>query len=82
MVPATAVLMAAFHVPAIAGMLVELVGNTGGTAFRHKGPMAVKVGTVCGVTVTIIWSEVAGQGPAGSVLVRVNVTEPLAIEGV
>ena len=34
------------------------------------------------LTVTTIWSLVAGHGPAGSSLVRVKVTVPLVIEGV
>ena len=45
-VPAVAVLMAAFHVPVIGGTLVEFTGNNGGTEFWHKGPMAAKVGTI------------------------------------
>ena len=32
-VPGVEVLMAAFQVPVMAGILVELVGNTGGTEF-------------------------------------------------
>ena len=45
-VPVVVVLIAAFHVPAIGGILVEFTGNTGGTEFWHKGPMAAKVGTI------------------------------------
>ena len=45
-VPTVAVLIAAFHVPAIGGILVEFNGNTGATEFWHKGPMAAKVGVI------------------------------------
>ena len=58
-VPAAAVLMAAFQVPVIAGMLVELVGKTGGAAFWHKGPIAANVGTICAVTVMLMVAVVA-----------------------
>ena len=45
-VPTVAVLIAAFHVPGIGGTLVEFNGNSGGTEFWHKGPMAAKVGVI------------------------------------
>ena len=54
-VPVLEVLMVAgFQVPVIGGLLVELVGRTGGVELRHNGPMAVKVVVVCGVIVILI----------------------------
>ncbi len=37
-------LIGAFQVPEIGGMLVEDVGNIGAILFCHKGAMAAKVG--------------------------------------
>jgi hypothetical protein len=45
-VPAVVVLMAAFQVPVMGGISLELNGSSGGTEFWHKGPMAVKIGTI------------------------------------
>jgi hypothetical protein len=45
-VPAVVVLMVVFQVPVIGGTFVEVNGNSGGTEFWHKGPMAVKVGVI------------------------------------
>jgi hypothetical protein len=52
-VPAVVVLMVVFHVPVMGGTFVEVNGNSGGTEFWHKGPMAVKVGVIFGFTVTV-----------------------------
>jgi hypothetical protein len=45
-VPIDEVLTVEFHVPVIAGILVELVGKTGGVAPWHTGAIAVKVGVI------------------------------------
>jgi hypothetical protein len=45
-VPAVVVLMVVFQVPVMGGTFVEVNGNSGGTEFWHKGPMAVKVGVI------------------------------------
>jgi hypothetical protein len=48
-VPGESVLIiAGFQVPVIP--LFEVVGNIGAVVFWHKGPIAVKVGTICVVT--------------------------------
>ena len=37
---------AGFHVPEIAGLLVELAGSKGGVEFWQSVPMGVKVGVI------------------------------------
>ena len=44
--PRVVVLIAAFQVPVIGGISLELNGSSGGTEFWHKGPMAAKVGVI------------------------------------
>ena len=55
-VPTLAVLIVAgLHVPVIAGIFVELVGNTGGMLFWQSGPIALKVGViVSGTSITMV----------------------------
>ena len=46
-VPTAAVLIVVGnHVPVMAGVLVELVGNVGAALFWHSGPIAAKVGVM------------------------------------
>ena len=52
-VPATAVLTAGDHVPAIEVGLVELVGNTGAVEFKQTSDTALNVGTVGAIVVTV-----------------------------
>ena len=54
-----------FHVPVTVGELVELVGNTGGTEFRHKGPIGLKVGMSCETTSILIVVDEAHCPGAG-----------------
>jgi hypothetical protein len=50
-VPEAAVLIVAgLHVPFIAGVFVELVGNAGPVEFWHNGPICINVGIIEGVT--------------------------------
>ena len=46
-------LTAAFQVPVIAGVFVELVGSKGGAEFWHSGAITLKVGVMPGSTVTL-----------------------------
>ena len=52
-------MVAGFHVPAMVGEFVELVGSAGGVEFRQSGPIAVNVGLICEVTVMVIFAVVA-----------------------
>ena len=45
--------IAGLHVPVIAGLLVELIGNAASAAPEHIGATALKVGMMLGVTVII-----------------------------
>jgi hypothetical protein len=47
------------HVPVIAGVLVELVGNVGAVVPLQKAGIAAKVGVVFGVTVVVKVAVVA-----------------------
>lgn len=65
-VPVLVVLMVeGFQVPVIVGVLVELVGNAGAVELRHRGPIGVKVGTICDPTMILIVVEVAHCPGAG-----------------
>jgi hypothetical protein len=51
--PATAVfIVAGLHVPVI--LLVEVVGNAGAAASRHKGPICVNAGTACAIVTVML----------------------------
>ena len=52
-------IVAGLHVPVIAGVFVELVGNSGATLFRHRGPIASNVGVILFVTSISKVAEVA-----------------------
>jgi hypothetical protein len=69
-VPAVAVLTAGDQVPVIAGMFVELVGNTGAAAPRQTGATALNVGVINGFTVKV---KVCGV-PVQPLFVGVTVT--------
>jgi hypothetical protein len=43
-------MVAGFHIPVIAGLLVELTGRDGGVEFWQRGPIWVKVGVISVVT--------------------------------
>lgn len=44
-----------FHVPAIEGLFVELVGSFGGVEFLHNGPIGLKVGVMdCNMVMFIL----------------------------
>ena len=63
-IPTIDVLMVnGFQVPVIGVELVELVGKTGAEAFKHKGPIALKVG-VCGARTVIFKVVVLAHCPA------------------
>jgi hypothetical protein len=42
------------QVPVIGGVFLELVGNAGGGAFRHNGPIGMKVGVICETMLTVM----------------------------
>ncbi len=50
------------HVPVTGGLLPELMGNTGGIEFMHKGPIRGKVGTIS-VTISIFIVVVEAHFP-------------------
>jgi len=58
-------MVAGFHVPGMAGLLVELAGNFGRFAFRHNGPIWAKVGVTFGVMVRVALKVVAHWPAAG-----------------
>lgn len=58
--------MAGAHVPVM--LLLEVVGKAGIAVPAQKGPTGVKLGTVGGVIVMVIWAVVA-QTPAVGVKV-------------
>ena len=51
--------------PVMAGELVELVGNVGAGSFLHTGAIALKVGIINGLTVTVIVMGFAHSPPLG-----------------
>jgi hypothetical protein len=55
-VPEEAVLIVAgLHVPFIAGVFDELVGNAGAVEFWHNGPICINVGLIDGIiTISIV----------------------------
>ena len=73
-VPGVAVLMlAGFQLPEMAGTLVEIIGNDGGTEFWHKGPIVAKVGVTRELTVMLRVAVVAHCPAVG---VNVNTLVP------
>lgn len=52
-----------FHVPVMAGKLVELVGKVGATLFKHNGPIAAKLG-IMEVVISISIVAVVAHCPA------------------
>jgi hypothetical protein len=66
---------AGLQVPEIAGLLVELVGKTGGVEFWQRGPIWVKVGVIS-VVMTMSMVTALAHCPAAGV--KVYVTVPLA----
>jgi hypothetical protein len=55
--------------------LLDIAGNTGATAFKHSGPMAVNTGVICASIVTFKVAVVAHCPAAG---VKVYVVVPVA----
>ena len=64
------------HVPGIGVAFVELPGNTGAAEFWQSGPIALKVGVICGV---IVISNVFVVAHCPTLGVNVYVTVPLAV---
>jgi len=52
-------MVAGFQVPAMGGLLVELVGNAGGVEFRHNGPICLNAGLICVTTWIFMVAEAA-----------------------
>jgi uncharacterized membrane protein len=65
-------IVAGFHVPVTAGLLVELVGKAGGVEFWQSGPIWVKVGVIS-VVMTISMVTALAHWPASGVKVYVLV---------
>jgi hypothetical protein len=64
-----AVLMAGgLHEPVTTGLLVELVGSTGGVEFWQSGPMGLKVGVIS-LVMTISMVTALAHCPAAGVKV-------------
>ena len=58
--------MAGLHVPVMAGMFVELVGNAGIVAPEQYGPTGVNVGVITAAIVTDVVAVAPGQPPLGA----------------
>ena len=56
-------IVAGLHVPLIP--LVEVVGSVGAAAFWQSGPMAVNVGVICGLIITVNVALIAHCPGAG-----------------
>lgn len=64
--PAVVVLIVAgFHVPVMA--LVEIFANEGGAEFKHKGPIAEKIGFIFAAVISISSVVLAAHCPASGV---------------
>ena len=70
-------MVAGTQVPVIGVTLVELTGKLGATAFKHNGPICVKVGVLFGAVISISIVVVVAHCPASGL--NVYVVIPTAV---